>query len=150
MKSLNSIISQMLLNNNVIQKKLLVESNYVTPGRMTSPGTPERRNELFTASSLAIGKEIPPNLTAKNNSWLHESERQRFTDWAHLNLIKRHILGKYILALWKVPYLRAALNKQATKSPGRPGKPSSISITKYITICGKQPKWSVFAYLCHH
>lgn len=55
--------------------------------------------------------------------------------------MERGLVVKSILSLqklWKVPYLRAALNKQAMKSPGSPGRPCSISITKYITICGKQ------------
>lgn len=55
--------------------------------------------------------------------------------------MERGLVVKIILSLqklWKVPYLRAALNKQAMKSPGSPGRPCSISITKYITICGKQ------------
>lgn len=41
----------------------------------------------------------------------------------------------------KVIYLRAALNRHAMNSPGRPGSSCSISITKYITICGEHQEF---------
>lgn len=46
----------------------------------------------------------------------------------------------------KLMYLRAALNKHAINSPGSPGNPCSISMTKYITICGEPKVHSAFQF----
>lgn len=43
-------------------------------------------------------------------------------------------------------YLRAALNKHAMNSPGNPGRPCSISMTKYITICGESKVNEAFQF----
>lgn len=54
-------------------------------------------------------------------------------DWKGFKDKKKQIKG----SLGNVLYLSAALNKHAMNSPGSPGRPCSMSITKEITICGK-------------
>lgn len=96
------------------------------------------RSSIVTVASELNAEEM---VLQQNNQ-----EKTKLSVFFVIGKWKKKMFYTHRTSQKKLMYLRAALNKHAINSPGSPGSPCSISMTKYITICGEPKVHSAFQF----